>query len=209
MGRGIAYPRQIGQLDDLARIGRTVVENFRVTADFLNGYVPTYEAGTTDLILPGDLSVVGDIIHAGELIHSGGRNYTHVYDAAGSQALTATTWNTINLDTQNGTSSTVNFTMDFVNDAVDVNVKGLYLVAVGVTFQVAESGFLRVLGNGSEEYARGTFENTTTGQMALLASVATASQMTFEVYPNTAANTTASPSSAATYMQITKLHGYQ
>lgn len=209
MGRGIAYPRQIGSLDDVSRIARTVVENFRVTADFLNGYVPTYEAGSTDLILPSDLSVVGDINHAGEIIHTGGRNFCHVYDSVGSQSLTATSWNTINLDTQDGTSSTVNFTMDFANDAVDINTKGIYIAIAEVTFQTNESGFLRLMGNGTEEYSRDGFENTTTAEITAFLDIATAAQVTFECYPNTSANTTSSPSSAAVFLKIAKLGGYE
>lgn len=206
MGRGISYPRQLGEISDLARIGRTVVENFRVTADFINGYVPTYESGSTDLILPGSLQVTGDLAVAGEIRRSGTKRHIWAYDAAGSQSIGATAWTPVNLDSEQGTSDSTTFTLDAVNDAVDINVGGIYIATGRVTFQAAESGYLRLLGNGTDEYCRNSFNSRLDHSITSIIYVATASQLTFEVYSDTAANTSASPTAYTMFLQVAQLY---
>lgn len=206
MGRGISYPRQLGEISDLARIGRTVIENFRVTADFINGYVPTYESGSTDLILPGSLQVTGDLSVAGEIRRSGTKRHIWAYDAAGSQGISATSWTPVNLDTEQGTSDSTTFTLDTVNDAIDVNVGGIYVATGNVTFQATESGYLRILGNGTDEFARNSFNTRLNHSISCVFYVATASQVTFEVYSDTAATTSASPTAYTMNLQIAQLY---
>lgn len=206
MGRGISYPRQLGEISDLARIGRTVVENFRVTADFINGYVPTYESGSTDLILPGGLQVTGDLAVAGEIRRSGTKRHIWAYDNAGSQSILATTWTPVNLDTQSGTSDSTTFTLDTVNDAVDINVGGIYIACGNITFQATESGYLRLLGNGTDEYARNSFNTRLNHSICAIVYVATASQLTFEVYTDTASNTSASPNAYTMNLQVAQMY---
>lgn len=208
MGRGFAYQWNPTKLSSESEaFNRTIIENFRQLSGFINGYVPTFETVSQNLVLPSDLTVLGDISFAGSVLHSDGKQHIHVYDNAGSQSLTSSVWNKINLDTENGSHSSDTFTFVAADDKVTLLQPGVYIAVAEVTFQVNESGFLRILGGASTEFARNGFNTTTTSEVFALFYIAAQTDITFEVYPDTAADTTASPSSAATFLEIAKIQG--
>lgn len=207
MGRGFAYQWNPTKLaSDSEAFNRTIIENFRQLESFINGYIPTFEADTTSLILPTDLTVTGDLTVSGGVFHGDGKQHIHVYDAAGSQSFLAGDWRLINLDTEVGTHSAGTFTFVAASDKVTILETGVYLALGEVTFQANEAGNLRIMG-GASELARSDFSAATTPQVVGLFYVTAGTDITFEVFPDTAANSTASPSSRATFLEVVKLHG--
>lgn len=208
MAKGFAYQWNPTKASaDKAAWSKTVIENFRQLESFVNGYIPTFESGSEDLILPADLTVTGDLTVAGATKNADGKLHIHVYDSVGSQAITGSTWTKVNLDSELGSHSLSNFTHNTADDSVTLTNAGVYLVVAQVVFQAAETGYLRIIGNGSNEIARGTISSGLGDQVVALFHSSLGNEITFEVFANSAADLSASPGSVVTYMGITKLYG--
>lgn len=208
MAKGFSYQWNPTKASaDQAAWSKVVIENFRQLQAFINGYIPTFESDSQDLILPADVGVIGNLTVFGTLKHGDGKQHIHVYDSVGSQSISNGVWTKIGLDAELGSHSSDTFTHDAANDLVTITEPGVYIATGQVTFQAAESGYLRIQSDGVNELARAKFTLGLEDQVVALFSSIADADITFEVFLDNPGDTTNSPGSVATYMGIAKLEG--